>query len=207
MQGGNVAKRLLSWRVIAAILAGMLAGSIIMTPVGAHVTTGVKHLINKHLKKVFYTKKQSNARFVLKTDSTALAGFKNGPGDVPSVPAVTDAAATIGTLSLPAGNYAISAKLYVEDLVGPPDPDPDVEVTCRLEAGSDFDQSRTTVFATAGFPWRATMSLQVVHAFPSAGSVVMKCIDDVPPPYSNTTYNSLKITAIEQGSISNVALT
>ena len=95
MQGRNMAKKLLSWRVIPAIVAGMLAGSIIMTPAGAHVTESVKHLINKHIKKQFYTKKQSNARFVLKTDSTALAGFKNGPGDVPSVPAVTDAAATI----------------------------------------------------------------------------------------------------------------
>ena len=177
-----------------------------MTPAGAHITTSVKHLINKHIKKQFYTKKQSNSRFVLKTDSTALSGFKNGPGDVPSVPAITQVEATIGTLAVPAGNYAISAKLYLEDVVGPPDPDTDVEVICRLEAGADFDQSRTTLFVAPGFPWRATVTLQLVHAFPSAGSAVVKCIDDVPAPYTNTTYNYLKITAIEQGSVSNVAL-
>jgi hypothetical protein len=206
MPRSKLGKALRSGRVIAAVLAGMLAGSIMMTPVGAHVTDSVKHLINKHIKKQFYTKKQSNSRFVLKTDSASVAGFKNGPGDVPSVPSVTDAAATIATLAVPAGSYAVSAKLYVEDLVSP-DPDNDVEVTCRLEAGADFDQTRTTVFVAPGFPWRATMALQLVHTFPSAGSVVLKCNDDVPAPYTGTTYNFVKITAIEQGSISTTALT
>lgn len=202
MQRGTVARRLLSWRVIAAIIVGMLAGSIIMTPVGAHVTDSVKHLINKHIKKQFYTKKQSNARFVLKTDSTALAGFKNGPGDVPSVPAVTDAAATIGTLALPAGSFAIFAKLYIEDPTAGP-VDPDITVVCRLEAGTDFDESSSELLP----PWRAALSLQVVHVFSAAGSAVVKCRDDQPAPNTTTVYRSLKITAIEQSSVSNVALT
>jgi hypothetical protein len=201
MRGDRVGKGLASWRVIAAIIAGMLAGSIIMTPAGAHITPSVKHLINKHIKKQFYTKKQSNARFVLKADSTALAGFKNGPGDVPSVPAVTDATATIGTLSLPAGSYAIFAKLYVEDIPGSAT-DPDTEVTCRLEAGADFDQSKTQVLP----PWQAMISMQLVHTFSSSGSVVVKCRDDFPPPNTTTTFNYLKVTAIEQASVSNVAL-
>jgi hypothetical protein len=201
MQGGNVAKRLLSWRVIAAILAGMLAGSIIMTPVGAHVTTGVKHLINKHLKKTFYTKKLSDARYVRKTDSTTVAGFKNGPGDVPSVPSVTDAAATIATLAVPAGNFAILAKLYVEDPTAGP-VDPDITVVCRLEAGTDFDESSTELLP----PWRDSLSLQVVHAFTAAGSAVVKCRDDQPAPNTTTVFRYLKILAIEQGSVSNVAL-
>lgn len=201
MERGKVAKRLLSWRVIAAIVAGMLAGSIIMTPAGAHITTSVKHLINKHIKKQFYTKKQSNSRFVLKTDSRAVAGFKNGPGDIPSVPAVTDAAATIATLAVPAGNYAIFAKLYLEDTTSVTN---EYVVTCRLEAGADVDESATHMFFA---PWRAAMSLQVVHSFPSAGSVVVKCRDDLPPPNTTAIYRFLKITAIEQGSVSNVALT
>ena len=212
MQGGNVAKKLLSWRVVAAILAGMLAGSIIMTPVGAHVTTGVKHLINKHIKKQFYTKKQSNSRFVLKTDSTALSGFKNGPGDVPSVPSVTQAEATIGTLAVATGSYAIFAKLYVEDTVGDPPPpagsdSPDIEVTCRLEAGADSDEAMTELLVTSGFPFRAVISLQLVHTFTAPGSAVVKCRDDLQPPNTTTVYRFLKITAIEQGSVSNVALT
>jgi hypothetical protein len=197
--------------VIAAILAGMLAGSIIMTPVGAHVTTGVKHLINKHLKKTFYTKKKSDARYLLKTDSTALAGFKNGPGDVPSVPTVTQAEATIGALALPAGNFAIFTKLYVEDTVGDPPPpagsdSPDIEVTCRLEAGADSDEAVTELLVTSGAPWRAVISLQVVHSFTTAGSAVVKCRDDLQAPNTTTVYRFLKITAIEQGSVSSVAI-
>jgi hypothetical protein len=200
MQQGKVAKSLLSWRVIAAVVAGMLAGSIIMTPAGAHITTSVKHLINKHIKKQFYTKKQSNARFVLKTDSAAVSGFKNGPGDVPSVPSATQAEATIATLSLPAGNYAILAKLFVEDTTNV---DFEYVVTCRLEAGADSDESMTHVFFA---PWRAAISLQIVHAFPSAGSAVVKCRDELPAPNTGTVYRSLKVTAIEQGSVSSVAL-
>jgi hypothetical protein len=200
MQGRDVARRL-PWRVVPALLAGMLAGSIIMTPAGAHVTESVKHLINKHIKKQFYTKKQSNSRFVLKTDSTAVAGFKNGPGDVPSVPAVTDAAATIATLALPAGNYAIFAKLFVEDTANTTN---EYVVTCRLEAGTDVDESMTHVFFA---PWRAALSLQVVHSFSSAGSAVVKCRDELPAPNTGTIYRQLKITAIEQASISNAALT
>jgi hypothetical protein len=197
----KAARGLLWWRVIAAVIAGMLAGSIIMTPAGAHITTSVKHLINKHIKKQFYTKKQSNARFVLKTDAGSFAGFKNGPGDVYSGPAVTDAGATIGTLSLPAGSYAIFAKLYVEDPTIP-EVDPDITVVCRLEAGADFDETSTEVLP----PWRAALPLQVVHTFTAAGSAVVKCRDDQPAPNTTTVYRSLKITAIEQASISNVAL-
>jgi hypothetical protein len=201
MQGGKVARSLGSWRVIAAIIAGMLAGSIIMTPAGAHITTSVKHLINKHIKKQFYTKKQANSRFVLKADSGIVAGFKNGPGDIPSVPAATDAGATIATLAVPAGKYAIFAKLYVEDTLSVSN---EYVVTCRLEAGADFDETATHVFFA---PWRAAISLQVAHSFPSAGSVVVKCRDDLPPPNTTAVYRYLKITAIEQASLSNVALT
>jgi hypothetical protein len=45
-----------------------------------------------------------------------------------------------------------------------------------------------------------------VHTFTAAGSAVVKCRDDQPAPNTTTVYRSLKITAIEQASISNVAL-
>lgn len=202
MQGGNVARGLPSVRVIAALVAGVLSGSIIMSPVGAHVTTDVNHLIVDHIKKVFYTKKQANSRFLRKADSKTVAGFKDGPGDVPSVPSVTQAEATIGTLAVPRGKYAIFAKLYV-DAVATTQPN-ESTVTCRLEAGADVDESMAQMLAT---PWRAAFSLQVVHAFGSAGSVVVKCRDDLPASDTGQVYRFLKITAIEQGSISNIALT
>lgn len=191
----------LSWQVIAAILAGMLAGSIIVSPVGAHVTTDVAHLIS-HMKKGFFTKKQANTRFVLKTDSRTISGSKDGPGDIPSVPSVTQAEATIGTLPVPRGKYAIFAKLVI-DAVGTAGPN-ESAVTCRLEAGSDVDQSMAQMLAT---PWQAEINLQVVHAFPSAGNVVVKCRDDLPATDTGQAYRFLKIMAMEQGSISNVALT
>jgi hypothetical protein len=177
--------------VIAAILAGMLAGSIIVSPVGAHVTTNVKHLIS-HMKKVF----------LLKSDSRTIFGSKDGPGDIPSVPSVTQAEATIGTLAVPRGKYAIFAKLTI-DAVGTVGPN-ESAVTCRLEAGTDVDQSMAQMLAT---PWQAEISLQVVHAFPSAGNVVVKCRDDLPATDTGQAYRFLKIIAVEQGSISTVALT
>jgi hypothetical protein len=44
---------------VAVLLAGMLAGSVMLTPVGAHITT-FKHLKTKH----FYTKKAADSRFI-----------------------------------------------------------------------------------------------------------------------------------------------
>jgi hypothetical protein len=46
-------------RWIATLLAGMLAGSVILTPVGAHITS-FNHLKTKH----FYSKKAADDRFV-----------------------------------------------------------------------------------------------------------------------------------------------
>jgi hypothetical protein len=206
MREGKGIRGLRALRIIAPLVAGVLAGSIMITPAGAHVTDSVKHLINRHLKKTFYTKKQSNARFVLKTESTGVVGLKNGPGDVPSVPSAADPAATIGTLALGKGNYAIFAKLYVEDAVGDPGGNPDIVVTCRLEAGTDSDESMTHLLVAPAAPWRAVISLQVAHAFPSAGSAVVKCRDDLAPPNTSTVYRFLKITAIRLGSVSNVTI-
>jgi hypothetical protein len=201
-------KRLSALRVIAPLVAGVLAGSIMITPAGAHVTDSVKHLINRHLKKAFYTKKQANKRFVLKADSTGVTGLKNGPGDVASVPSAADPAATIGTLALGKGNYAIFAKLYVEDAAGNPDPaaPPDVTVTCRMEAEADFDETTATVFPASPLAWRSVIALQVGHAFSAAGSAVVKCRDDLAAPNTSTVFRFLKITAIRLGSVSNVTI-
>lgn len=45
------------YRWVALLAAGMLAGTILITPVGAHVTRSVKHLA-KHLKKQFIVRKE-----------------------------------------------------------------------------------------------------------------------------------------------------
>jgi hypothetical protein len=57
MENGKWVRRLGS--VAALVLAGVLMGSVMLTPVGAHITT-FNHLKTKH----FYTKKAADARFV-----------------------------------------------------------------------------------------------------------------------------------------------
>lgn len=51
-------------RWVAMFVTGVVAGSLLITPAGAHVENTVKHLINDHLKVFFYTKKVANQRFV-----------------------------------------------------------------------------------------------------------------------------------------------
>jgi hypothetical protein len=53
---------------VAVLLVGMLAGSVMLTPAGAHLNSP---LTFKHLKKHFYTKNAANARFYTKTDADA----------------------------------------------------------------------------------------------------------------------------------------
>jgi hypothetical protein len=57
--------------VALALIAGLLIGLLFLTPAGAHVTRSVRHLVNKHLKRVFYTKAEANARFYTKDDADA----------------------------------------------------------------------------------------------------------------------------------------
>lgn len=65
-------------RWVAMFAAGVVAGSLLITPAGAHVEGAVQHLINDHLKVFFYTKKVANQRFVSVsekvTDSESLDG-------------------------------------------------------------------------------------------------------------------------------------
>ncbi len=53
-------------RWVALLIVGVLIGSALITPVGAHVGGSVAHLWNQHIKpkatQLFYTKQQSNSR-------------------------------------------------------------------------------------------------------------------------------------------------
>jgi hypothetical protein len=57
-------RRIGQW--LAVLVTGMLAGSVIITPVGAHIST-FNHLKAKH----FYTKKAADAKFYAKADADA----------------------------------------------------------------------------------------------------------------------------------------
>ena len=62
---------------MALLIVGVLIGSALITPVGAHVGGTVGHLWSQHIKpkttQLFYTKQQSNSRF-LRMSSTLKPG-------------------------------------------------------------------------------------------------------------------------------------
>lgn len=62
---GSSNKKIGQW--LAVLLTGMLAGSVMLTPVGAHIST-FNHLKAKH----FYTKKAADARFITPAAADAL---------------------------------------------------------------------------------------------------------------------------------------
>jgi hypothetical protein len=115
--------------------------------------------------------------------STALGRFLNGPVAIPS------AQTTVASLTIPAaGNYVVWAKTYVTSnlLAG--------VVTCRLEAGSNFDE--TQAYAAAGEP--AAISLMVLNNFAAAGSVNVACSSPTPKQA-----NFIKITAVQFTNLTN----
>jgi hypothetical protein len=68
-------------RGVALFCVGLVLGTTLVSPAGAHVNSSVKH-VWKHLKplaaKVFYTKKQSDARYYTKTKADARYYTKAG---------------------------------------------------------------------------------------------------------------------------------
>jgi hypothetical protein len=87
-------------RAIAALalVVGLVIGLFFLTPAGAHVTGRVKHLVNKHLVKFFYTKAEADARF-----ATRLWAVVNGNGTLARGHGVTSVSRGIQ----PAGQYDV----------------------------------------------------------------------------------------------------
>jgi len=115
--------------------------------------------------------------------SVALGRFVNGPVAVPS------AQTTVATLAIPdPGNYVIWGKAYLTTslLAG--------TVTCRLEAGSNIDESLTYVAADEP----ATLSLMVLNNFTAAGNVNLSC--SAP---TQKQANFIKITALRVANLTN----
>ena len=115
----------------------------------------------------------------------AFGRFLNGPVAVPS------AATTIASLTIPQpGNYVVTAKTYFTSSVA------DGIVTCRLEAGTNFDQSLTYVSPTEP----STLSLIVLNNFAAAGSVNLSCSA---PTLAQPQANFIKITALRVANLTN----
>lgn len=114
--------------------------------------------------------------------SDAFARFLNGPIAVPA------ALTTLANLSIPqAGKYVIWGKTSVTSTVFG-------VATCRLEAGTDTDESQT--HAQPGLPF--TLAVLVVHEFAAAGSVDFKC-----QATGTLQANFIKLAAIKVANLTN----
>jgi hypothetical protein len=126
----------------------------------------------------------------------AFRAFHEGPVQITS----TDAGkpTTVATLSnLPAGQYAINAKLYVFDTNTTED-----VIICRLSAEGDTDDvvGRISSGKSDGYADSiGVYPLQVVHQFTSTGSAVLACSGVSKLAYAN----HMTITAIQVSSLTN----
>jgi hypothetical protein len=115
--------------------------------------------------------------------ANAYGRFLDGPIAVPT------SSTTMGSLSIPeTGNYVLWAKAYLTTALG-------AVVTCRLEAGSDFDQSQAA--PSSGAP--SALSLLVTHNFTATGSADFKCSGTVPGAQANF----IKIAGIKVAALTN----
>lgn len=108
---GKHSRGRLRYRTVALVVVGMLAGTMLISPVGAHVTTGFKHLM-KHLKKRFYTKQETDGRYLALTLAPRVAyGIDNSD----SAPSISPAVLAQTTINAPAAGFLViqgSADVY-----------------------------------------------------------------------------------------------
>jgi len=141
-----------------------------------------------------------------------IAGFNDGPLELPRF-VIGEEIPQIAKLDLPAGNYAIFAKLVVtakqqeEQVVTVKE-----FAQCNLSAGNDFDNSSALLEVEDDRPIaaidndRVVLSLEVVHRFAEPGEAILRCSKGVFAGDSPMQVHSLKIIAMESGNISNVFL-
>jgi hypothetical protein len=139
-----------------------------------------------------------------------IAGFNDGPFELPQFNFEDGEIPQIAKLALPAGNYAISAKLVVEAKQGEETSTTRKELAiCRLFAGNDFDDSRALLEVEDDRPIEVStndevvLSLQVVHRFAEAGEAILRCSKGAFAGSPPMEVRNLKIVAIEGASISN----
>jgi hypothetical protein len=152
--------------------------------------------------------RRDGGRFQLAVSPTLLergrifSGFNDG-----AVPMPTGFPVEIARLDLPAGSFAISAKLTVTNTF---DERFDDRVLCALRAEADVDQAELVlpedVNTVIQHPYNAAagLTMQLVHQFSTAGSVTLSCYEQDSDP--DLSFQDLKITAIEGSSLSNVFL-
>ena len=115
--------------------------------------------------------------------SLAYASSNSGPSSVP------DTLTTLASLSVSQpGNYVIWAKGWATGTS-------DLDVTCKLVAGTDTDTTKVHAFHIA-----QSVSAMLVHQFTSSGIVQLQCVSS---DANAETMNSMRIVAIQVGSLLN----
>jgi hypothetical protein len=103
-------------------------------------------------------------------------------------------AVRVARLALPAGSYVVVAKLYVSF----PLSFNSETVRCALVTPTDFDRTQVTHDGVDAY---SSMSLNVVHRFPSAGFVDLRCGHVGTAGSADLRF--VKVTAISVESLSN----
>ena len=141
-----------------------------------------------------------------------IAGFNDGPLELPRF-VIGEEIPQIAKLDLPAGNYAIFAKLVVTAKQQEELPVTVKEFAqCNLSAGNDFDNSSALLEVEDDRPIlavdndRVVLSLEVVHRFAEPGQAVLRCSKGALSGDTPMEVRNLKIIAVEASSISNVFL-
>jgi hypothetical protein len=135
------------------------------------------------------------------TAAVAFAGY-----DIEGDTGMPNTLTTLRSLALPAGKYAIFAKIQIRFFEVPAEAQ---DAECVLRAGSDVDTGQ--IFRGEGD--HATfdvMSLMLVHEFDNDGFAEVACADfgyDDPNDYADAVWRNLRITAIKLDSFENVLLT
>jgi hypothetical protein len=118
-----------------------------------------------------------------------ISGFLDASSIIPG----DGAAHTVGTLSLPAGSWAVSAKLTVGETTS----GYYSFVSCRLVMGSDSD--RTNVVVHDSEEHFATVELVRAHTFASGGNAKLVCVVDGTD--SSIQASNVKVTAVQAASL------
>lgn len=141
-----------------------------------------------------------------------IAGFNDGPFELQRF-IIGEETPQIAKLDLPAGNYAIFAKLVLTAKQQEELPVTVKEFAqCNLSAGDDFDSSGALLEVEDDRPIvtvdndRVVLSLEVVHRFAEPGEAVLRCAKGAFAGDSPIEVRNLKIIAVEAVSISNVFL-
>jgi hypothetical protein len=134
------------------------------------------------------------------TVPVAFGGF-----DIEGDTGMPNTLTTLRTLPLPAGKYAIFAKIQIDFAEFPAEAH---DAVCVLRAGSDVDTGQ--MFLGEGDHQAFdVMSLMLLHEFDGEGLAEVACQDfgyDDPNDYADAVWSNLRITAIKLGSFENVPL-